>query len=230
MKNNTLDLYLGIGKNLVEEGIFDRFPELIPCIGENYDRADRKHKKLLFIGESNYFPAYPESVSVFQDAEEWYHGKTNKLIPEEKIIAVSNDTGYGPFVRVFMIANNLLSQRGIPPFDSRLGECGFYNYFLRPALNPGNSKYKKFIPKEIDREVAGVALCGIIERIKPELIVFLSKFAYNEFINYIKKHDIAINNLHIDHVVHPSSPWWNRWNGLYGKDALNNILIKYWLE
>lgn len=184
---------------------------------------------MLFIGESNYFPAYPDSVSVFQDAERWYNAETDKLIPEEKIKDVSNDTGYPPFVRAFAIANNLLREKGILPCDDRLGESGFYNYFLRPALDPGRGKKKKFTPEEIDREVAGAALCGIIGRIRPQVIVFLSKSAYTEFVNYIRKHSIIFDNLHIGHVVHPSSQWWNRWNGLYGRDALKKILTEWWL-
>ena len=227
----------GIGTDIVKEGVFERFPELIPCVGENYER-DGKHKKLIFIGESNYFDKNLEAVSVFQDANKWYTGNTDKLIPKEKRTDVSNDTGYGPFVRAFNIANDVLKSNGIEPGGERLHETAFYNYFLRPALNPGNGKAKKFKPEEIDREVAGVALCGIIKRLEPQVIVFLSKFsfvAFQQYLNRSDKHydkisnvDIRYNNVEIHGVVHPSSIWWNRNNGVYGRARLEKILKASW--
>ena len=57
--SNQPEFYYGMGKDLVKEGIFERFPELIPAVGDNYWREDGKHKKLLLVGESNYFEDYP---------------------------------------------------------------------------------------------------------------------------------------------------------------------------
>ena len=34
--NNIPDLLSSIGKNIVSEGVFERFPELVPAIGFNY--------------------------------------------------------------------------------------------------------------------------------------------------------------------------------------------------
>lgn len=228
-----------IGTDIIPSGIFERFPELIPCVGVNYERADGKHKKLLFIGESNYFDKELEAVSVFQDANEWYMGNTNRLIPEAKRKAVSNDTGYKPFVRVFNQANTFLKNNGVEPAGDRLTETVFYNYFLRPALNPGSGKAKKIKPEEIDREVAGTALCGIIERLKPHVIVFLSKFSFVAFKQYlncknqnytnISNIDIRYNSIEIHGLVHPSSIWWYRNNGAYGWARLEKILKGSWL-
>ena len=42
----------GIGKDgIVSEGIFVRFPELVPVCREHYWREDGKHKKLLMVAE-----------------------------------------------------------------------------------------------------------------------------------------------------------------------------------
>lgn len=48
---NQVEFYYGIGKNcIVKEGIFERFPELIPCAGDHYWREDGAHKKMLLVG------------------------------------------------------------------------------------------------------------------------------------------------------------------------------------
>lgn len=234
------EFFHGIGIDIVKEGIFERFPELIPCVGVNYERADGKHKKLIFIGESNYFGKELETVSVFQNANEWYTGNTNRLIPEAKRKDVSNDTGYPPFVKAFEIANSVLKNNGVEVGGERLHETAFYNYFLRPALNPGNGKAKKIKPEDIDREVAGTALCEIIERLKPQVIVFLSKFSFVAFKQYLNRKnqnytnisniDIRYNNIEIHGVVHPSSIWWYRNNGAYGWARLETILKENWLN
>lgn len=260
--NDQQKFFHGIGTDIVKEGIFERFPELIPCVGVNYER-DGKHKKLLFIGESNYFPVelnlliekierdgdstlltpneiqnLHEFIAVFPDKNKWYKDYTGKPIPQSIKSFVSNDTGYDPFVKTFKMANDILRNHGVEPGGERLYETTFYNYFLRPALDPGSSKAKKFKPEEIDREVAGVALCGIIERLKPQVIVFLSKFsfvAFQQYLNRRDKHynkisnvDIRYNNVEIHGVVHPSSPWWNRNNGVYGRARLEKILKESW--
>lgn len=229
VNKNSKEFYHGIGKDIVTEGIFERFPELIPCVGKHYERADGKHKRLLIVGESNYFPRELESESMFQDAEQWYRGKTKKLIPESMRVAVSNDIGYRPFNQVFNIVNNVLKSKGVGNVGERLDETAFYNYFLRPALNPGNGIAKKFIPEPLDREVAGAALHGIIERLQPQIIVFLSKLAYNEFERYRRGKSLNYTDLLIERVSHPSSLWWNRNGGAYGKGKLERILAANWV-
>ena len=62
--------YSNIGKGgIVKEGVFNRFPDLIPA--GNWDSD--KHKKLLVIGESNYFDDNVDSV--FKNPEAWYKGE-----------------------------------------------------------------------------------------------------------------------------------------------------------
>ena len=57
--------YTNIGKgSIVGEGIFVRFPELVPASLDNYWNS-KKHKKLLIVGESNYFD--DDVGSIFKD-------------------------------------------------------------------------------------------------------------------------------------------------------------------
>lgn len=61
------EFYFGIGKEIVKEGVFERFPELIPAVGDNYYRKDNIHGKMLLIGESNYFNDADILTSDFND-------------------------------------------------------------------------------------------------------------------------------------------------------------------
>ena len=62
MSKNDKEFYYGIN------GIFERFPELIPAVGEHYYREDGLHKKLMLVAESNYLGVSDEK-SVFRNAE-----------------------------------------------------------------------------------------------------------------------------------------------------------------
>lgn len=228
MNTELLQKINQIGKGgIVREGIFVRFPDLLPAVREHYWREDGRHRKLLFIGESNYFNDNDIPQSDFLDAELWYKGAEAKLIPENRKKDVNNDIGYKTFNKVFNIMGEVLDDNGITHLDG-LGEAAFYNYFLRPAYN--NGKTKGFRPQQIDREVAGEALVGIINCVNPDLVVFLSKLAFLSFENYLKSKSITFEDVKIEQVSHPSSPWWNRWNGVLGKAKLKDILRNYWVR
>src|ERR1035437_5078802 len=109
----------GIGKDLIKEGIFERFPELIPAVGEpNYWKGE--HSKLLLVGESNYFKDDMDSKSIFKDAEKWYDGKNSPLIPEEKKKDVSNWVGNSRHNKIFKSMKTVLDEAGIKNYNSNL--------------------------------------------------------------------------------------------------------------
>ena len=224
--SNQPEFYYNIGSGgIVKEGIFERFPELIPAVGDHYWREDGLHKQMLLVGESNYFDDNDVSHSDFRDAEKWYKCADAKLIPEYRKTAVSNWIGYGTFNKVFNIMGKVLSASGIEHKDG-LHETAFYNYFLRPAYNDG--KNRGFRPQDIDREVSGLALSGVIERLKPNLIIFLSKLAYTEFSKFVNRNNPDYGRI-IEHVSHPASIWWNRNGGVNGKTKFENLLNQFWL-
>lgn len=226
---NQAEFYFGIGNQIVKEGIFERFPELRPAVGyPNYWRKDGKHNKMLLVGESNYFDDRDIPYSDFLDAEKWYKAEDAKLIPEYAQTKVSNNIGgYPTFNKFFKIMSNVLNEAGIEHFTG-LGEAAFYNYFLRPAYNDG--KHKGFIPQNIDREVSGIALSGILDRINPDLVIFLSKKAYTEFGKFCKRNNVVYENIVIEHVSHPASIWWNRDGGIRGKVKFEQLLKEYWIN
>ena len=228
MNADQLNQINRIGVNgIVREGVFVRFPELVPVVREYYWREDGKHGKLLLVGESNYFNDNDVPCSDFKDAEKWYHGKDARLIPDYRRSEVSNDKGYKTFNKVFGIMGKVLEERGVEHLDG-LAEAAFYNYFLRPAYN--NGSVKGFRPLHIDREVAGEALSGVIKCINPDLVIFLSKLASIEFEKYRQSKALTFENVVFEQVSHPASPWWNRWNGELGRVKLERLLKQYWVK
>ena len=140
MENNR---YANIGKgSIVEEGIFVRFPELVPASLENYWNS-KKHKKLLIVGESNYFD--DDVDSVFKDPQAWYSGAGKQyLVPEGKKKDVNNYKGYKTFDRLSKTMNEVLNETLC---EHVYEEAMFYNYFLRPAtLRKNNRTFKKIAP------------------------------------------------------------------------------------
>ena len=154
---NQPEYYYGIGCETVPGGIFERFPELIPAVGCNYWREDGAHKKMLMIGESNYFPDYSEEESVFKDAEKWYYANTDKLIPQEMKSAVKNWKGYVTFNKVYKIMGEVLRERQIP-YQEGLNEAAFYNYFLRPALNGKDKGFIDILKIKHSKEISNTEI------------------------------------------------------------------------
>lgn len=214
--------YSNIGKDgIVKEGIFNRFPILEPVtLGDNYWKNPR-HNKLMIIGESNYFPDNVNSV--FKDPVAWYQGEITKpLIPKEMEDNVSNyKSGYPPFDRLRDSMKTVLKTE----FDHIFDEAIYYNYFLRPAT--GGRTFRSFC-KPIDRKVAGTALCGILEIVKPDIVIFASKYAYDEFTKYIKSS--KYNDTRIEFVYHPSSTFHQWEKDPNSKQKFERLLKEYWIK
>jgi hypothetical protein len=215
--------YYGIGNEIIEGGIFERFPELIPKGGENYWRG--KHSKLLLVGESNYFKNDMESKSDFKIVEKWYKGNS-LLIPKEMEKNVNNWKGGGKFNNIFKSIKKVLVEQGVDDFENDLlHEFKYYNYFLRPATVKGGNKFFDKDCEEIDCKVSYAALCGIINKDKPDIVIFASKYSHDKFIESYKKEDIQYENIKIDFVYHFSSRYWNNTEGKY---KFENLLREYW--
>lgn len=227
MRNKLEEIGCG---GIVREGIFARFPELVPAWGNHFWREDRAHKKMLLIGESNYFDDADIPYSDFLQPQEWYRNPDAKLIPEYRKTDVGNWKTYKTFTRVYDCMNRILDESHIEHEEDALCESAFYNYFLRPAHNTGRKK--QFVPQPVDLDVAGEALTGIIRVLEPELIVFLSKLAYNSFLNYCKEKEIEWEGIAIELVNHPAS--WRFHNAeksaCCGKIKFEALLREYWIE
>lgn len=212
------------GKN-----VFKRFSRMMPMVGADYEKQP---VKILLVLESYYFyQKEKDKSSVFTNAKDWYRMEGATLIPEgsEKHVNMHEDWIWkqvkgGPFPNIFR------AMQSIRPgdFESQCSSISIYNYFLRPAFD--NGKTKGFgvnnYCTETDRDVAFEAFCGIVNVLKPDLIIFLSKFSFETFIKDNKSLDVD----NIKYVVHPSSAWWNRNGGSYGRENFKNLLLDYWYK
>lgn len=226
-----------IGKNLVKEGIFkdfpnltkgvfERFPELKPQGGENYWQGE--HKILLLVGESNYFEDKLESIYDFKNFNNWYTSENCRLIPEEKKKDVSNWKSGGGHNNIFRSMKNVLDETGIKNYDNKdlLQEALYYNYFLRPAsVTKSNKGFEKDC-KLIDCQVSYLALRGIIDEIKPNIVIFVSKFSHDKFMEYYKQEESHYEPVEIDYVNHFSRACWSDPNG---QQKFEYLLREHWV-
>ena len=227
---NQPEFYYGIGGDIVNGGVFERFPELIPAVGyPHYWREDRAHKKMLLVGESNYFNDNDAPFSDFRDAEKWYNADEAKLIPENRKTDVSNWKSGRPFDRPFKIMDKVLTEAGIGHEKYLLNEAALYNYFLRPADKKKGLSFKNVI-QDIDKEVSGIALSGIIGKLNPEIVIFLSEFASGEFAKFCERNKLSYNSIIIEHVAHPSRQCWTKDEGSCGYAKFEELLKKYWIN
>jgi hypothetical protein len=210
-----------VNKGVIETTIFMRFPELIPKGGENYWQG--KHSKLLLIGESNYFKNDIESISDFKHFDKWYKGENSRLIPDEMKKNVNNWKSGRGFNNLFKSMKKVLNEEGITDYkDDLLHEIVYYNYFLRPAsVKNKNCGFEKDC-KPIDCEVSYSALCGIIEEIKPNIVIFVSKFSYWKFMEFHKKEE-----KHFHFVNHFSRACWSEPDG---QQKFEKLLRDHWVN
>ncbi len=229
-------MFKNIGTDIIAGGIFERFPKLVPAIGDNYNSSN--HSKMLLIGESIYFGDEWETKSVFKDVNKWYYDKNALLIPNEKLKDVdnwyANDQTFDNLYNSMRVA---LQKSGVNDFNNYLlNEATFYNYFLRPAsvkiLPNGKTNFGfKKNRKDDDCKVAYYALRGVIERIKPNIVIFVSSLAWEWFLQYFGKEidKSFAENIIIDFVNHPSKPrTWHNKNG-DGKQKFERLLYNHWL-
>lgn len=199
--------FRAIRSEIVKEGIFNRFSQMMPMVGADYDKQS---PKVLLVLESYYFyQKEKDNGSVFTNPKDWYRTEGATLIPEgsEKHVNMRGDwicnPTEGPYPSIY---RSLCGVRG-GDFESQCRSIAIYNYFLRPAFD--NGKTKGFGDKnycdEIDRIVAYEAFCGIVAALKPNLVIFLSILSFNTF----QKNNKSFENIRIEGTPHPSSKYWN---------------------
>lgn len=213
-----------IGTEIVKEGIFERFPNLKPYVGEDY-WSNESHSQLLVIGESNYFDLEDAKISCFQDADEWYvNAPEGSLIPTEELKKKVGNDGKITAKQLSGLYHTLTKVLN----RKRYSDVAYYNFFLRPAFSDGQSNGfgKKGYYQEKDGKVAFSAFCGILDEIKPNIVIFATKLGYDKMEEFKKKTGTDFGKIVIKRVAHPSSKWWN----VYGKHDFENLLIEHWLE
>lgn len=220
--------FRSIKSEIVKEGIFNRFWRMRPMVGADYEK---QAARILLVLESYYFDQEDQdNGSVFTNADYWYLKEGAILIPKisEKNVNMHEDwicnPTKGPYPNIF---RSLCALRG-GDFESQCRSIAIYNYFLRPAFN--NNGRKGFRDnnycKEIDRNVAYEAFCGIVDTLKPNIVVFLTQFSYDTFQKYSK----SFENVKIEYTQHPSRRWhnylyWENYGDIFkNKDKFERII------
>lgn len=215
--------YSNIGQGgIVKEGIFNRFEILRPAFLDNYWN-NPKHRKLMIIAESNYFKDGTDSI--YKDPQTWYLGEDEavKQFLEKQKKSLSNWKEYKTFSKLCKSMNEISGLQ----CNSVYEEAIFYNYFLRPATVLGTNRSFEKDCTQLDREVAGAALCGILKREKPDIVIFASKYAFNEFEKFKLSAGFETDII-IDFVIHPASPNWSKSED--GKQKFEHLLKQYWIK
>ena len=172
---------------------YQNFPIMKPFIGENYFIAK---KKILIIAESHFFA---EKSNINTGPTKWYSSSLKELhiskydsINTHKIVETSNHS-------VFRELESVLSQSMEKYKSQALNNIAFMNAFQRPANKAGQSI--KELASGMDFEIGIKTVTKVIEILKPDLVVFISKYAWDK----IGKHLLKAENTTYEFVNHPAS-------------------------
>lgn len=193
---------------------FKLHKELLPFIGYNYKKI-----RLLLVGESHYVKrgnlTDENIINLYKD---WYNKPTefNENAIEYRAWFTTRNVIRNFQCRNRGKAHTMFSNPGKAimevlgdkcPTDSAAFSCiAFCNYFQRPSLSEGESI--SLIYQDEDKITAEI-FEDMIDVIKPNGIIFLSKKAYDSYINFRNKEYPIL----IDFVHHPTSSWWNKDKG-----------------
>ena len=101
----------------------------------------------------------------------------------------------------------------------------FSNYFLRPAEVSGESIV---VAGEAEELRSFEQLRALENQYRPDLIVFVSKKAYESFLRTAQKQQASGLLSKARSIPHPNTSWWNRpitqYEGRTGKEQLEKIL------
>ncbi len=204
--------YRKFDKELIKNDFLRRHYECLPFIGEKYEEHH-----LLLIGESHYVPTNEIPLVnrndfydiSFDDLGQGEYRKwiNTRYVFESRVYEKVNFKCFfsNPATEIARIIN----QTSNPSFDQKIAamhEYAFINYFKRPSYNKGKtitelSCKDYYYAYNISKE--------IIEILKPNHIIFLSKKAYYAFCD-LSKNDEQKQEYTLNCVSHPCSIWWNR--------------------
>jgi len=206
--NNEWKSLKDFDNQLLTIQVYKKHPSLLPYIGRHYNDT-----RILLLGESHYLDSEEDEST--KKMENWYGTQTENYnfkwpVNLDTRSVVNNylncrrSKAHSMFrkpAEALIKAWDLNDVNDSEAFTS----FAFMNYFQRPEANAG----KSINLNEEDKKVACDTLNDVIKIIEPKLILFLSKKAYDSYIELAG--DIEDKN--IDYVYHPTSKFWNKDNG-----------------
>lgn len=193
---------------------YQKFPQMLPFIGSDYDNICNGKVRIFVLGESHYFP---KNSVIHKDAEKWYHQITEKdLNEEEKDWINTREILMGDWEpqshKIYENINDALAEfDAFNKIKRPIDGIAFMNAFLRPA-NEG----KGIEPTELDISESAKVINEIIKIIQPTLVIFASKKAWDKL-----QH---LNHKNKNYTHYPIYHRWLREKGKYGKEKFIQLI------
>ncbi len=219
-------LFMNPSSNLFDPALkeishYQSFPAMLPFVGQGYVLENRP--KLLILGESFYLPEY----STLQlNAGEWY--SSNQGLLDDEVVAWINCRGLlecdwkSGGQRMYAEINRCLAEVDLPSLDRPVSNICYNNTFMRPATEGESFKH---CCEEQDIVVSIDTLTRVIATLKPDLVIFVSKYAWDAVGWRIAKQIASVN---FDFVSHPLDPrHWNVKSYEHGREKFISLLKKW---
>lgn len=210
-----------IKEKLKEIEFYKRFPTMIPFVGENY--ISKKHKKLLIVGESFYFP---NEADIHKSPERWYNSSQDDLSDYELRYINPTSTFEEKSDPIFICKeiNSCVieaSKTCKVQIDKRgIDEIAFCNYFHRPSESEGAS-IKSFVT-ELDFVKAKGIFSEVLKVLEPDIVVFFSVFTWDHVgLEYRNSY----TNILFDYVCNPGNPQFYWYNTEYPHNSFKFVKI-----
>jgi hypothetical protein len=213
-------------KELAEIKHYQKYPNLIPWVGEGYNTSQNK---LLILGESHYLS---KESKYHHDPVLWYEGvdvsQRDDLNWMKTANIIKNGLNNGWKEKSKLIYKNLskaLIESEIKEFrvEQPFNKICFFNYFQRPAEITG----KSIKISESDSQESCAVVGDVISIVKPDIVIFSSSLAWKNanktgLIILLEKKGIKCAS-----VPHAGMPWWNRVAKKYGNKTGKQYFIDF---
>ena len=201
---------------------YQKFPLMKPFIGENYYDST---KKILFIGESHYFDMAEKDITkdyINSSPSKWYessqevlHESKHNWINTRRVVSTSTHMVFTELEKV--LSNSMEKYK-----NREINNIAFMNGFQRPANKYGASI--KYMVGERDYEEGKKTIEAVVEIIKPDYVIFISKFTWENIGTKVTR----IPHIKYEFINHPASiKYWHDENNPHSKyrliELLNNV-------
>ncbi len=190
----------------------------MPYIGRNY--GSLKERKVLLVAESHYFP---ENSRIHFEAEKWYNS-SNDYLTEEEIYYINTrkvlETEWNTVSDVIFKEINSTIQPLVSDNSRAMNYVAFMNCFQRPGKT-GDSISQSC--SELDIEKAYETINSVIEIIKPEFVIFYSKFSWDNVGWRLAKN---LENINFEFSCHPATGgrYWHKSSYVNNKNKIITYL------
>lgn len=210
--SSLFETYLGdrqFDESFTRKGHLATFPDMLPWVGSTYAQ---QHFKLLVVGESHYFS---KGTDFHHDPSQWY--ERPKTCHEElktreghrvrfqvsKLIDRKLSSAHKMYSTIAGALNKTTYFKEKSKQHNVFDAIAYVNYFQRPANNANGS----ISVTPLDSQVAHATLEQIIDTIRPDAVIFVSKKAWAS-----ARGSGLLPKIHClnGQTAHPCSAWWNR--------------------